>query len=77
MDDEDLINAVRDFPCLWHVGEASYRNTRAKEYTWKEVAARSYCKSAPDYVMLYAGLMLNLCKSSTIAQCCFKQVYDS
>ena len=38
MDDERLIEAVRGFPCLWRVSCRAYRDIRAKENFWKEVA---------------------------------------
>ena len=38
MEDEKLIEAVREFPCLWRVSSRAYKDVRAKENTWKEVA---------------------------------------
>ena len=38
MDDEKLVEAVRSFPSLWQVSTKSYKDLRAKENTWKEVA---------------------------------------
>ena len=38
MDDEKLVEAVRDFECLWKVGCKSYKDIKAKENAWKEVA---------------------------------------
>ena len=38
MDDEKLIEAVRQFECLWKVGSKFYRDVRAKENAWKVVA---------------------------------------
>ena len=40
MDDEKLIEAVRQFECLCKVGSKSYRDARAKENAWKEVAGK-------------------------------------
>ena len=40
MDDEKLIEAVRDFECLWMVGCKAYKDIRAKENAWKEVSAK-------------------------------------
>ena len=40
MDDEKLVEAVRAFDCLWKVGGKSYRDIRAKENAWKEVASK-------------------------------------
>ena len=39
MDDEKLVEAVRSFPCLWQVSLKSYKDLRAKENAWKEVAS--------------------------------------
>ena len=38
MDDEKLVESVREFECLWKVGCKSYKDVRAKENAWKEVA---------------------------------------
>ena len=38
MDEEQLIEAVRCYPCLWQVSSKSYRDLIAKENAWKEVA---------------------------------------
>ena len=38
MDEEKLIEAVRVLPCLWEVNSKSYRDQRARENAWKEVA---------------------------------------
>ena len=38
MDDERLIESVRGFPCLWRVSSKIYKDIRAKENAWKEVA---------------------------------------
>ena len=40
MDDEKLIEAIRGFPCLWQVSIKAYKDARAKENAWKEVAAQ-------------------------------------
>ena len=40
MDDEGLIEAVREFPCLWQVSSKSYRDLRAKENAWTQVASK-------------------------------------
>ena len=45
MDEEKLIEAVRSFPSLWKVTMKSYKDVKAKENAWKEVAIRvSYYK---------------------------------
>ena len=36
--DEKLIKAVHYFPCLWQVSSKSYKDARARENAWKEVA---------------------------------------
>ena len=36
--DEKLIEAVRDFDCLWKVSAKVYRDVRAKENAWKAIA---------------------------------------
>ena len=40
MNDEKLIEALRCFPCLWQVSSTSYKDLRAKENAWKEVAGK-------------------------------------
>ena len=40
MDEEKLIEAVRCFPSLWKVSSKSYKDAKAKENAWKEVAIR-------------------------------------
>ena len=35
MEDEKLVESVREYPCLWHVCS---KDIRAKENAWKEVA---------------------------------------
>ena len=39
MDNEKLVEAVRSFPSLWQVSAKSYKDLRAKENAWKEVAS--------------------------------------
>ena len=36
--EEKIIEAVRGFPCLWQPKSPSYKDLRAKENAWKEVA---------------------------------------
>ena len=38
MDEEKLIEAVRSLSCLWDVSSKSYRDQRARENAWKQVA---------------------------------------
>ena len=38
MDEEALVEAVRSFPCLWQSSSKKYKDLRAKENAWKEVA---------------------------------------
>ena len=38
MEDEQLIEAVREFPCLWLVSSRAYKDLRAKENAWKEIS---------------------------------------
>ena len=38
--DEQLIEAVREFPCIWQLSSLSYKDIRAKENAWKAVAAK-------------------------------------
>ena len=38
--EEKLIEAVRSFPCLWKPKARSYKDVRAKENAWKEVASQ-------------------------------------
>ena len=40
MDDEGLIEAVHEFSCLWQVCFKSYKDLRAKENAWKQVASK-------------------------------------
>ena len=39
-DDETLIEAVREFDCLWKVKSKAYKDLRAKENAWKVVAEK-------------------------------------
>ena len=43
MDEEKLIEAVCSFPSLWKVTMKSYKDVKAKENAWKEVAIRVVC----------------------------------
>ena len=38
IDEEKLIEAVRIYPCIWHVNSKSYKDIIAKENAWKEAA---------------------------------------
>ncbi|KAL5509869.1 hypothetical protein EMCRGX_G005308 [Ephydatia muelleri] len=38
--DERIIEAVRAFPCLWQVSSRSYKDLKAKENAWREVASK-------------------------------------
>ena len=38
MDEEKLIESVRKFPCLWNASYKAYKDQRARENAWKEVA---------------------------------------
>ena len=38
--EEKLTEAVRGFPCLWQVSSRAYKDLRAKENAWKEVASK-------------------------------------
>ena len=40
MDEEKLVEAVRSFPCLWQTTFKGYRDIKARENAWKEVAAQ-------------------------------------
>ena len=40
MADEKLVEAVRDYPCLWQLSSRSYKDLRAKENAWKAVALK-------------------------------------
>ena len=40
MADEKLIEDVHCFPCLWQVSSKCYKDARARENTWKEVASQ-------------------------------------
>ena len=40
MDEEKLIETVRGFPCLWQVSCKGYKDVRAKENAWTEVATQ-------------------------------------
>ena len=44
--EEKLIEAVRTFPCLWQPSARGYKDLRAKENVWKEVAMQVINKSA-------------------------------
>ena len=38
--DERIIEAVQAFPCLWQVSSRSYKDLKAKENAWREVASK-------------------------------------
>ena len=38
MEEEKLIEAIRSFPCLWQISNRFYRDQRARENAWKQVA---------------------------------------
>ena len=38
---EQLIEAVRDYQCVWQVSSKSYRDARARENAWKEIASQA------------------------------------
>jgi len=40
MDEEKLIECVREFECLWNVKEKSYKDQRAKENAWKVIVEK-------------------------------------
>ncbi len=40
MGDEKLIEAVRTFPCLWNTTSATFRDVKAKDAAWKQVASQ-------------------------------------
>ena len=40
MEDEKLIEAVKTYPCLWNTTAASYRDVKAKDMAWKQVATQ-------------------------------------
>ena len=40
IDCEQLIEAVRSFPCLWEVGSRDYKDSRARDNAWKCILER-------------------------------------
>ena len=38
--DEELIEAVRGFPCLWLVKSKAYKDQTAKENAWKAICKK-------------------------------------
>lgn len=40
MADEALIEAVRSYSCFWQTGSKEYKDIKAKENAWKEVATK-------------------------------------
>ena len=54
MDDEELIELVRGYPCLWQVTSKAYRDQIAKENSWKEVSSKVWYEVLPE------GLLYNL-----------------
>ena len=38
--EEGLIEAVREFNCLWQISSRSFKDIKAKENAWKEVATK-------------------------------------
>ena len=45
--DEELVELVRLFPCLWQTTYKGYKDNRLRESAWKEVAekVRCYCSA--------------------------------
>lgn len=40
MDEEKLIECVRDHPCIWKTDSKSYKDLRARENSWKEISSQ-------------------------------------
>ena len=60
--DEKLIEAVREYPCLWLVNSKTYKDAVAKGNAWKEVASQvkattrksmQICRTKPTLILLY------------------------
>ena len=70
--EEILIEAVRDLPCLWKVNCKEYRDTRAKENAWKQVATKvtKYLKMAMivQTDILYK-ILVNFKVRDTVSEC--------
>ena len=61
--EEKLIEAVHGFPCLWQISSRAYKDLRAKENAWKEVALMvsvlAMCNKMPNkYKFLGRGWCL-------------------
>ena len=52
MVEEKLIEAVCCFPHLWQVSNKSYKDARARENTWKEVASQVTEQTANKNILL-------------------------
>uniref|UniRef100_A0A1X7TSK4 MADF domain-containing protein n=1 Tax=Amphimedon queenslandica TaxID=400682 RepID=A0A1X7TSK4_AMPQE len=40
MADEALLEAVRSYSCVWEMGSKEYKDIKAKENSWKDVATK-------------------------------------
>ena len=38
MNDEKIIEGVREFSCIWDTSSKSYKDQRARENAWKHIA---------------------------------------
>ena len=49
VNEEALIEAVRQLPCLWQTSSKKYKDLRAKENTWMEIArSEGMCSTESD-----------------------------
>jgi len=40
MEDEKLIEAIKTYQCLWNTSATSYRDVKAKDMAWNQVATQ-------------------------------------
>ena len=66
--DEVLIEAVRNFPCLWQASSKKYKDLRAKENARKEVA-KEVCKMYTCKTMIRIPFLLLLQIASEVGEC--------
>ena len=63
--EEKLIEAVHGFPCLWQISSHAYKDLRAKENAWKEVALKvsvlAMCNKMPNRYNRYKFLGRGWC----------------
>ena len=60
MDLEKLVEAVREYRCLWDVSKAAYKDRRKKENAWLEVATNIIfnCKHVANFSLRFGYFII-------------------